>query len=242
MKELNISLVIPAHNEEVGIEACLASVIKSSRGRLHEIIVVDNASTDRTKELAEKMGVKVVTEMKKGTGNARQCGLENATGEYVAYIDADTEMPTDWLDKSYAYFDKHPNSVCLSGPYRYFGGSKLSDAMLGFVWYLTAPITYRIAGFMIVGGNFIATRKALLDIGGFDRNISFYGDDTDTARRLHAVGKVAFHMNFYIYSSSRRFQHEGFLKTNVVYALNFIWPALFKRPFTNRNQDIRVTK
>ncbi len=237
---MKITLVIPAYNEEERIEACLGSVLKNSRGSFHEIIVVNNASTDRTQELAEKMGVRVVIETKKGTGHARQCGLEHATGDYVAYIDADTLMPEDWVDKIHTVFKKHPEIVCLSGPYRYYGSGRFHDILLNSMWYITAPLTYRIAGFMIVGGNFVARREALLKIGGFDRTIAFYGDDTDTARRLSIVGKVMFRMNFFIYTSSRRFQREGFLKTNIVYALNFIWPALFKRPFTKKNQDVRL--
>src|SRR6185295_13178452 len=105
-----------------------------------------------------------------------QCGFEHATGDYVAYIDADTKMQSDWITKAAAFFDKNPSVICLSGPYRYFGSSKWRDIMLNSIWYLTAPITYRIAGFMIVGGNFMAKRSALAAIGGFDRNISFYGD------------------------------------------------------------------
>ncbi len=240
MEHKKISLVIPAYNEADSIQECIRTAQENSQGRFHEIIVVNNASTDRTAELAAEMGVKVVNEMRKGTGNARQSGFEAATGDFIAFIDADTKLPKDWLDKIDAFFAQHPDYVCLSGPYRYFGGKRANDIALNSVWYVTAPITYRIAGFMIVGGNFVAKREALQAIGGFDRSIAFYGDDTDTARRLSKVGKVAFRMNFYIYSSSRRFTAEGFVKTNVVYALNFIWPALFGRPFTKRNQDVRV--
>src|ERR1035441_7653186 len=94
-----ISLVICAHNEEKYIASCLEYAIQSSGwGRLHykrdgfhEIIVIDNASTDRTKEIAEKYpNVRVVREEKKGLTRARQCGYLNAKGDVLAFIDADT--------------------------------------------------------------------------------------------------------------------------------------------------------
>lgn len=239
-QKLKISLVIPAHNEESSIRACLDAVQKNSRGLLHEIIVVDNASTDRTKEYAQRDGVTVVSEPRKGTGNARQSGFEHTSGDYVAFIDADTMMPEGWIDKIQDFFDSNPKAVCLSGPYRYHDGSSFRNFMLDCVWYMTAPLTYRIVGYMILGGNFVARRQALLDAGGFDRGITFYGDDTDTAQRLSKTGKVVFKMDFFMYSSSRRWQNEGFLKTNIVYALNFIWPVIFKRPFSRKSNDVRT--
>jgi hypothetical protein len=47
-------------------------------------------------------------------------------------------------------------------------------------------------------------------------------------------------MRFYIFSSARRFAEEGMLRTNLVYVLNFVWPALFGRPFTRQHKDVRV--
>jgi GT2 family glycosyltransferase len=113
-------------------------------------------------------------------------------------------------------------------------------AILSAVWWITAPLSYRMIGYMVYGAHFIARRDAIAAIGGFNRSIEFYGEDTDLARRLSRVGKVIFRMDFCIYSSARRFKQEGILKTNFVYMLNFIWPALFGRPLTRTHKDIRV--
>ena len=96
---MKISLVIPAYNEESYIGECIDCAILASRGRVYEIIVVNNASTDRTKEIAIRKGVRVVDEPEKGLTKARQRGLIEATGDYIAYIDADTRMPNMWFDK-----------------------------------------------------------------------------------------------------------------------------------------------
>ena len=105
-------------------------------------------------------------------------------------------------------------------------------------WWF-APIIYRIVGYMILGGNFVARRDALEKMGGFDTNIKFYGEDTDIARRLSEFGKVVFRMDFLVQSSGRRLMKEGIFKTYWVYAVNFLWQVTFKKSFTNHYQDVR---
>jgi glycosyltransferase involved in cell wall biosynthesis len=240
-KKFKISLIIPAYNEEDSIIDCLEKAIKYSDGKFHEIIVINNGSTDRTKELAEKVsGVKVVDEPDKGLTKARQKGLEVATGDFLAYIDADTRLQPAWYKTAETFFAKHPKAVSLSGPYRYYDGSIINNFFLHIIWWLNAPIAYHLAGYLILGGNFVAKKEALLKMGGFDKNIEFYGEDTNISRRLSEFGKVVFKMDFFIYSSSRRFQKEGIVKTNLIYGLNFVWQALFKKPFTNGYEDHRI--
>src|SRR3989338_4132988 len=97
---MDISLIIPAYNEEASIGQCLETAIKNSKGRFKEIIVVDNASTDKTAEIARRYpSVTVVYEARKGTGNARQTGFEHSHGDIAAYIDSDSLIPEDWVDK-----------------------------------------------------------------------------------------------------------------------------------------------
>ena len=236
---MDISLIIPAHNEEAFIGATLDAAIKNSRGRFKEIIVVDNVSTDKTAEVARsRPGVKVVYEGQKGLTSARQGGFEATTGEFLAYIDADTHITETWLDTAEKFFAKRPDAVCLSGPRRYFGAAWYRLWILNAMW-ATAPLAYPFVGYMILGGNFIARRSAIAAIGGFDRSIEFYGEDTDLARRLSKVGKVVFRMDFFVRSSARRFEEEGILKVNLIYGLNFIWPVVFGRPFTKVSQDVR---
>ena len=81
----SLSLIIPAYNEEAYIGPCLDSVLQNAMGRFHEIIVVNNASTDRTYEVARaRRDVRVVHETQNGICYARQRGFEEATGEILA--------------------------------------------------------------------------------------------------------------------------------------------------------------
>src|ERR1035437_2767541 len=96
---MKISVIIPAHNEEKYIGSCLEHLLKYSEGRFCEIIVIDNASTDRTADIAKGYpGVRVISEPRKGTGHARQTGFESSIGDLLAYFDADTRLREGWID------------------------------------------------------------------------------------------------------------------------------------------------
>ena len=93
-----VSVIIPTYNNADLIGKAVVSVLTQTY-RDFEIIVVDNASTDRTGEIAQSYsGVRVVREDRKGLPSARQAGLDASVGDIVAYIDADTRMPEGWAD------------------------------------------------------------------------------------------------------------------------------------------------
>ena len=235
---MDITLIICAHNEESVIGETIDVAKKYSRDKFKEILVVDNASTDKTAEVARTHGARVVFEPEKGLPSARQRGFEDSTGEFLAYIDADTLITQKWMDIAEKTFAARPDIVSLSGPRRYFGAAWYRIWTLNAMWHIS-PLAYYIVGYMILGGNFVVRRSALEKIGGFDRSIKFYGEDTDLARRLSAVGKTLFKMSFYAYASARRFEREGIWKVNIVYVFNYLWPVLFGRPFTKEYQDVR---
>ena len=235
---MDITLIIPAYNEEAFIGACVDAAKAKTRGKLKEIIVVDNASTDKTAEIAESHGARVVHATKKGLTAARQCGFNASSGEYVAYIDADTLISDTWIDVAERELTKHPDAVSLSGPRRHFGTAWYRIWLLNSFW-ISAPVVNWLVGYMILGGNFIAKRSAIEVIGGFDTTIQFYGEDTDLARRLSKVGKTIFRMDFYVYASARRYDTEGIFWVNIIYGVNYLWPVLFGRPYTQGAQDVR---
>jgi GT2 family glycosyltransferase len=92
---------------------------------------------------------------------------------------------------------------------------------------------------MVQGGNFVLRRDALEKIGGFNTAIAFYGEDTDIARRLNAVGKVKFTFDLKMFSSARRLKQEGMLTIAARYTMNYLWTTFRKKPFTEDYIDIR---
>jgi len=104
---------------------------------------------------------------------------------------------------------------------------------------LLASPAYWMTRYMVVGGNFAARRSALEQIGGFDTEIAFYGEDTNIARRLHAAGKVKFSLRLPMRTSSRRLQEEGMTVMAGKYVANFLSEVVLKRPVTRAYRDIR---
>ncbi|MFA5272647.1 MAG: glycosyltransferase family A protein [Candidatus Peribacter sp.] len=235
----SISAIIPAHNEEKYLADCIVSLLAHRTPNLFEIIVVDNASTDATVKIAAGFeGVKVISEPKKGLTHARQRGLQEASGELLAYIDADTRIHASWFHTINKHFADHPSHAALSGPYQYYDLPRWQRLLVNMYWRFAAPAS-RMTGYMIVGGNFVARKDALLAIGGFDTTIAFFGEDTNIARRLKKNGPVHFQRKFYIYSSGRRLAEEGMLKTAGTYVMNFLSEVFLHRPLTQQYTDIR---
>ncbi len=241
---MKLSLIIPAYNEELYLAACLthacAELAAQARRGPFEIIVIDNASTDRTAEIAEAFeGVRVVHEPNKGLTCARQRSLEVASGEILAYIDADTHMPTGWVGRVLDAYQTIDDLVCISGPYRYYDLPGIKSLFVQLYWHILAKPTYWFTRYMAVGGNFAARKAALLDIGGFDTSLSFYGEDTNIARRLYNRGRVFFDMKLVMNTSARRLKAEGTMTTAVHYVINFASEVVRKKPATLDYQDIR---
>jgi len=248
---MRLSFVIPAYNEERYLPGCLESILSQIRDLPDhkrdqiEIIVVNNASTDNTKQVALRYpGVRVVDESRKGLTFARQAGFMASSGSLIANVDSDCRLTPGWISQVLSTFDAEPTLAALSGPLVYYDLTP-RQRFLVRVFYLSAYITYIInrhilrVGSMVQGGNFVLNRSSLEAIGGFNTNISFYGEDTDIARRLNTVGKVRFTFDLKILSSARRLTHEGILTMAARYSINYVWTTFFKRPFTSTHIDIR---
>ncbi len=242
-----VSFVVPAYNEEKNLARTLAAIIAESRqsGVVTEIIVVNNASTDATGELAASFpGVIVVDEPVKGLVQARRAGFLRATGALIANVDADTIVTPGWLDRVAKEFARDAELVALSGPYIYYDVSKAARLavrafyVMGYGFYILNRFVLR-AGSLLQGGNFVVRREALERIGGYNPLFSFYGEDTDLARRLNAVGRVKFTFRLPAQSSGRRLLEEGLLRIGTRYAMNFVWATFLHRPFTDHWIDVR---
>ena len=271
---MRLSFVVPAYNEEAYLPACLESILSQIDpgttglpAGTCEIIVVNNASTDRTREVARRYpGVTVVDEPRKGLTFARQAGFAASTGALIANVDADSRLTPGWVAKVLSTFAEAEASAAakscaaksntaakpestrplaaFSGPLVYYDLTPRQRRLV-HVFYMTAWTTYAInryilrVGSMVQGGNFVVNRALLESIGGFNTAISFYGEDTDIARRLNDVGEVRFTFDLKMSSSARRLKSEGMLTMAARYSINYLWTTFFKRPFTDTYVDIR---
>lgn len=180
----------------------------------------------------------------RGLPAARQAGFAASTGELIAHVDSDSRLTPGWIAQVLQTFDRTPDLAALSGPVVYYDLTARQRVLVQ-AFYLAAYTSYAInryvlrVGSMVQGGNFIASRRALDAIGGFNLNITFYGEDTDIARRLNEVGEVRFTFGLKMFSSARRLKHEGMLTMAGRYAINYLLTTFRKRPFTQAHIDIR---
>jgi len=215
-----ISVVIPALNEEGFLERTLKSLLKQDF-RQFELIVVDNNSTDRTAKIAEEFGAKVVFEPKRGIGAARQRGFLEARGEIIATTDADTILPKNWVSKILKEFKKRKKTVAFGGLFVLCSGTPTSRVVISRfaypAWVLDRLFT---GGWSIPGVNFSVRKKAFLDIGGFNTELTL-GEDADISQRLKKIGKVVLDRKFVVLTSGRRFRN-GLLPAMRTYLPNAV--------------------
>jgi glycosyltransferase involved in cell wall biosynthesis len=235
---MKISIVIPAYNEE----AYLAQTIRSALAQDYsdfEVIVVNNASTDRTEEIARGFAnITLINESRIGLPRAREAGRLAACGDIIANMDADCLPERDWLSKGSVYFND-ASVVAVSGPYDYYDSGPV--LRYGFLYtqmsiFWLASTVMQLPGIrsgaVMIGGNNLIRSEALKEAGGYNTALMFYGEDTDIARRIQKIGKVKFLPAFKMRTSGRRLRKEGILKIATRYAINFFWVVFFKKPFT----------
>jgi GT2 family glycosyltransferase/sugar lactone lactonase YvrE len=180
-----VSVVICAYNAADTLEDCLDSL-----GRLNypdfEVIVVNDGSRDATGEIAERYPVRLISVPNGGLSAARNIGLSAATGEIVAYTDADVRVDPDWLTYLVQPFltsdvvgSGGPNVVPPDDP---FVAQCVARAPGGPTHVL---LDDRIAEH-VPGCNMAFRREALLAINGFNPVYLRAGDDVDICWRLQA--------------------------------------------------------
>lgn len=180
MQTLPISVIIITKNAEETIEDCLSYV---QRNNPAEIIVVDGNSSDRTVEIARRFTGKIYSDGGKGKSYARQLGAEQATQEYVAYVDSDVTLSEGSLATMLAEFQ---GSGCVAISARQLPGIDLSGYWQWAPWqyalYLRPRRHEEYLGTMCC----LFKRETLLR-QGFDPAAGGL-DDTDLGFRLRKEG------------------------------------------------------
>jgi glycosyltransferase involved in cell wall biosynthesis len=115
---MRATVIIPCRNGE----RIVADAVRSALGQTEapaEVIVVDDASTDRTGEIARAAGARVLrNERRRNAGGARNAGIEAAAGDVYAFLDADVIAPPDWLALAREAFERFPEVVAVGGRVR----------------------------------------------------------------------------------------------------------------------------
>jgi glycosyltransferase involved in cell wall biosynthesis len=242
---VTISVIVCAHNEEKFLAPCLCSLLAQSRVP-DEILLINNASTDRTARVGATIpGVRVIDEPRKGLVVARERGRQEARGDLLVYVDADCRAPLTWLERIEARFARDPHLLALSGNYRFYDWDWWGRTLLRAYDFTLGPATHILVkyilriGVVFYGGNFAVRRDALERINGFDTTIEFHGEDTNLGRRLSRIGNVELRYDCFLYTSARRYNAMGKGAVFRLYVRNFVSELLHHRPKDTVHLDVR---
>ena len=213
-----VSVVIPALNEEKELGECLASLAGQTFPAF-EVIVVDNGSTDGTASLAEEWGARVVFEGKGGPGYAREAGFRAAKAPIIASTDADTVLPPHWISRIYEAFQRDPETIAVFGPIRakpFSAPTFLSQALLPAL-ETTVIFGQRLAMYarapLFSGANFAVRREAFFRVQGFrsPRTGQVYvsSEDILLGLKLRRFGKVSYLPDLVVWTSARKVRLEN---------------------------------
>ena len=131
----DVSIVIPAYNEEKNILQTLYSLTNNVTNKAVEIVVVNNNSKDKTEELVLSTGVRCVLETKQGITAARNAGLAAATGKYILNADADSIYPKHWVAEMIRPFDEDPKVASVYGRFAFLPVGKTGRMSYFFYEY-----------------------------------------------------------------------------------------------------------
>ena len=109
-----ISVIIPCYNHAQYLPEAINSVLEQTYSPF-EIIVVNDGSTDDTEAVAQRYPVKYVSQPNSGLSAARNKGIDNSTGEYLVFLDADDWLYKDALTTNYSLLQQHPEAAFVSG-------------------------------------------------------------------------------------------------------------------------------
>lgn len=227
-KNIHVSVVIPAFNEEAYIEPTLKALQNQNYPKEnYEIVVVDNNSTDNTASIAVKFGAKVVREEKQGYVFTFNKGVFSAANEVIAVTDADTKVSDDWVKKIAQAFEDE-KLVALTGEIRPETSSKFRTKFLAFLYNLFLSFNFSIGKPHLTGPNLAFRKSFFKQIGGLDIRFEM-SPDVDLGLRLKKYGKVILRKDIWVLTSTRRWE-KGRIKAFWKYGVGYFNTVWFRKP------------
>jgi glycosyltransferase involved in cell wall biosynthesis len=210
-----ISIIVPVYNGENTIRPCLDSLLDQEISQSHEILCVDNDSTDKTLQMLNEYDgkIKILHERKRGPAAARNCGLQNVSGEIIAFTDADCTVAKNWLANLIRSLEDPRVGIA--------GGKILSVQPCNHIEKFGEDIHDHSKAIesgrppYAITMNWASRFSVLKEASFFDENL-LRCEDVDLAYRIYQKG---YHLNFdpeaIVYhrneSSYRGLSYEGFL-------------------------------
>ena|SRR3989338_1424644 len=194
-----LSIIIPAHNEEKYITACLQSIKQQSFSD-YEVIVVCDSCTDKTPTIAKTYTKKIFEIKKKNVSAARNYGANKAKGDILAFLDADSTIALNLLAEiNKAVKEGYSGGVTKTRPLENLWKAKILWSIGNFFRY-----------FFLAASGMLFCKANMFT--GYDES-RHLAEDTDLILKLKKKGRMKYITNSYIRTSSRRLETEGYCWT-----------------------------
>lgn len=243
---MQLSIIIVNYNVKYFLEQCLVSVIKACTNIKAEIFVVDNNSTDGSKEFFDNRfpTVKFLWESDNaGFAKANNKALKLATGNKILFLNPDTILPEDCLDKCLQFFSANSNTGALAVKMIDGSGVYLPESKRGFPTPLTS--FFKITGLAklfpsssiaaryylgnlpqdknavvdVVAGAFMMIDKKVVEkTGCFDEDYFMYAEDIDLSYRIQKAG---YQNRYFAETTIIHFKGESTARQSAAYVQNF---------------------
>ncbi len=262
---MQLSIIIVNYNVKYFLEQCLYSVSKACANITAEIFVVDNCSTDGSREYLPAKFPGVIFKWhtaNDGFGKASNSVLHEAGGEHVLFLNPDTIVPEDCFEKCLAFFATNKNCGALGVRMIDGSGNFLKESKRGF----PSPATsfFKMTGFanlfpasatfaryyaghlpqqqtseveVLAGAFMMLSKKAVAATGGFDEDFFMYGEDVDLSYRIRQAGMANF---YFAHTTILHFKGESTQKLSADYNRHFYGAMLLfvKKHYSEKKGNV----
>lgn len=205
---VSTTFIVPTYNEEDHITDCLNSIEELETDHTYEVIVVDGGSTDLTLPQAHDHDATIIHQHGSGRAQGRNLGAEHATGDYLAFIDADTTVREDYLDEMIRFIERE-DLIAATSRVRYTG-----DPRAKVVQFTMNHVARRLSQPIVPGFNFFIRREDFEATGGFPETAN---EDTAYSMALAEYGRTGYHDEVLVETSGRRVRRYGLTLTGLYY-------------------------
>jgi glycosyltransferase involved in cell wall biosynthesis len=176
-----ISFIVPAYNEEAELPQTLGAIRSAAAGYEHEIVLVNDGSTDATGAIGEEFGARVISIERRQIAAARNAGVKAARGDVFIFVDADTRIGSEHVRGA---MDALENGFAGGGSYLAFDGEIPPWGKVMFHVFSTLYFGLNLGA----GAFLFTTRENFFAVGGFDE-IYFAGEEVFFTVALKRLGR-----------------------------------------------------
>ncbi|MDH3588260.1 MAG: glycosyltransferase [Gammaproteobacteria bacterium] len=178
------NFVVPCFNAEDTLRQCIEG-IQACTGEL-DLVVVDNGSTDQSIQIARSTGCDVISAPHENVGGVRNVGAGRGQGDFIAFIDSDCVLPTNWLETGLPYFSD--NNVAMVGAYHYVPSERNNWVEEAWSFHMISAAQHGEVDWLPTRA-LLVRRSAFEETGGFDPALVSC-EDADLGYRLSKRFKI----------------------------------------------------